>query len=159
MAKLYELSAEYRALSTLDESEDVDAILAHVSEALEQKAVNIAFVLREMACDAEAIKAEEDRLYERRKAHEKRAERLREYLRANMERANITQVKHALLTLSLVQNPPAVQVLDESAVPAEYKCEKVATIVSKADILAEYKRTGEIPSGCDIQRGTSLRIK
>ena len=60
---------------------------------------------------AKAIKAEEERLAERRKALEGRAERLKHYLEAQLMRVGKRKIEGTYATVALQDNPPRVQEL------------------------------------------------
>ena len=155
---LYELAPTYAALLDANDGE-IDAQLVELSEAIEQKATNIAFVLSEMKAESAAVSVELQRLEQRRTAIDARHDKLRDYLQRCMESAGITRVKHALFTISLQENPPRVDVLDETQVPPQYVRTKTSESVDKRAILDDYKRTGEVPQGCETTRGLSLRIR
>lgn len=155
---LYELSAEYAALLDANDGE-IDNALVMLSDAIEQKAASIAHVLAEIRAESAAVASELERLEARQDAIVARHDKVRDYLIACMEAAGITKVKHALFTIALQENPPRVDVYDEQAVPAKYQREKLVASITRAEILADYKRTGEVPPGCEIKRGVSLRIK
>lgn len=155
---LYQIAAEYAALLDAPDDADVEALLGSVGGELEAKAVAIAHVLRELDAEADTIRAEEVRLADRRQAHERRAARIREYLRASMEQAGVAKVKHALFTISLRQGPGRVVVLDASQVPAEYLHAPKAPEVDRRAVMDAAKR-GEAVPGCTVEYGTSLQIR
>ena len=155
---LYELAPTYAALLDANDGE-IDDALVELSEAIEQKATNIAFVLSEMKAESMAVSVELQRLEQRRNAIDARYSKLHDYLKQCMESAGITRVKHALFTISLQENPPRVELVDPSALSSEYVKTKTVESLDKAKILADYKRTGEVPQGCEITRGLSLRIR
>jgi hypothetical protein len=157
MTKLYEIAGAYAALAERAEhGEDVADAMAEIGDALEVKAQNIAAIMRNFDADCEALAAEVKRLSARRDACANARERLREYVRSNMEAAGIKRIKCAAFTLSL-QEYESVRVDDLAAVPSEYKRTKPAEVVAdKRAILKAYKSDGEVVPGVSIVVNQSL---
>lgn len=83
--KLYEIAADYQKFLEAVESGEIPEIaindtLESIQSLLEEKADNIACIIKNMAAEAEAIKAEEQSLAERRKAKERQIDYLKSYL-------------------------------------------------------------------------------
>lgn len=98
--KLYELENDYLALmQAIDDEEIPEELISDTLEAIvgevEVKADNIACLLKNVEADIAAIKAEETRLSERRKAKEKAHERLKQYLSDVLQRMGIDKVETA----------------------------------------------------------------
>jgi hypothetical protein len=164
MPSLYELTGDYRQVWDMvnDESVDLAVIedtLQGIEGAIEDKAVNIVNFIRSLEGDASIIKAEEKRLAERRKAIENRVAHIRDYIQGQMEFASIDKIKTPTVTISLQKNPPAVQIEDETKIPAAF-----ITIVPEQHIpdkkrIAEAMKNGEAVSGATLTQGKSLRIR
>ncbi|MGZ8096790.1 MAG: siphovirus Gp157 family protein [Methylosarcina sp.] len=162
---LYDLSANYcQALDFLTDPEldlpmeAVNDTLESLAGELEDKAVNVAKFLRNMESMAEAIKNAEANMAKRRKALENRAQWLKYYLKDSMERTGITEIECPYFKLSVQNNPPAVHILDEDAVPAEFKEEVVNWKIDKAAIKKAVQ-AGQIVAGVSVYNGTRLDIK
>lgn len=98
--KLYELTNDYLALlDAIDNDEIPEEAIADTLEAItasiEDKADSIACMLKNLDAECEAIKAEEKRLAERRKAKEKAHERIKQYLSETLQRAGLTKIETA----------------------------------------------------------------
>lgn len=98
--KLYDLTNDYLALmAAIDEGEIPEEAIADTLEAItgsiEEKADNIACLLKNIDAEVVAIKAEEDRLKERRKAKEAAYDRLKQYLADSLLRAGVAKVETA----------------------------------------------------------------
>jgi hypothetical protein len=98
--KLYELANDYMDLMQAIEDGEIpeDAIadtLEAVKGEIEVKADNIACMLKNLEADAKAIKAEEERLAERRKAKEKTHGRIKQYLSNMLQNMGIGEVETA----------------------------------------------------------------
>jgi hypothetical protein len=98
--KLYEIANDYVALMQAIENDELpeEAIadtLEAISGELETKADNIACLLKNLDAECVAIKAEEARLAERRKAKENMHDRIKQYLSEVLQRTGIDKVETA----------------------------------------------------------------
>ena len=164
MTALFQLAAGHRALADklhnldLDDQTIADTLESEGGDLVE-KCKNVAAVFRNLESDAKQIKEAEQQLAERRKAIEKRAESLKNYLKTNMEVAGITKIECPWFLISIAQNPEAVTVDDESLIPRDYFKEIPATFqLDKAMVKQAIKDGFNVP-GAHLSRGTSLRIK
>jgi hypothetical protein len=162
---LYEIAIAFRAaankLADLDLPEDVVRdTLESISGDLETKAVNVASFVRNLEASAEQIKAAEQQMANRRKAIEKRAENVREYLLNNMIHAGISKIECPYFKLAVRENPPAVVINEPGLIPAAYMTEPVAPppAPDKKLIAAAIKDGFEVP-GAHLARGRRLDIK
>jgi hypothetical protein len=161
---LYDLSAEYlRVLDLLEDAGDDDQALEleldQLAGQITHKAEAIAGLVAHYEGLASIRKGEAKRLKERAEADERRADRLRDYVLRHMQALGSERIETARFTLAVRTNPPAVSVLVEQLVPAEYVRTVTTTSIDKRAILDAFKRTGEIPDGVDISRGQRLEIK
>lgn len=118
--KLYEIATDYENLMAAIENGDIpeDAVidtLESITSLLEDKADNIACLIKNLTAEAEAIKAEEDRLKARRTAKLNRAERLTSYLSDILQRSGYTNIETARNVISFRKTPPKVVFDNESA--------------------------------------------
>jgi hypothetical protein len=158
--KLYELSKNYVQLLDLADSMDEEMFndtLSSLEEAIEEKAENMAKLIRCLESDCKAIKEEEQRLGDRRKALENKISHVKGYLQEQLEFAGVDKVKRPTVTVSIQLNPPSVLVKDESLIPSHYMI-PVAPKLDKKAVLSFLKEGGEVP-GCEMQRLKGLRIK
>jgi hypothetical protein len=113
--RLYEIADNYlRALEDLAEFEDLPAqAIADTLEGLqgdfEHKAISVAAYIRTMEAEATAIAEARKSMERRQQSLERHAERLREYLKEQMERTGMPKIKNCYLTLSIQTNPPSVR--------------------------------------------------
>lgn len=158
--KLYDLTQNYNQLLEMADSMDNEVFqdtLSAIEEAIEEKAENMAKLIRCLEADAKAIKEEEQRLADRRRAIENRIISVKEYLQQQMEIAGLDKVKRPTITVSIQSNPPSVEVLDESVIPSTYMIPQPNKIDKKAILTA--LKEGLIIDGCSIKQGRSVRIK
>lgn len=164
MTALFQLAAEHRALSDklhdldLDDQTILDTLEGESTDLIE-KGKNVAAVFRNLESDAKQIKEAEQQLAERRKAYEKRAESLKNYLKTNMEIAGIHKIECPWFVVSLDNNPEAVTVDDESIIPRDYFKEIPASYQLDKMLVKQAIKDGFTVPGAHLSRGTSLRIK
>lgn len=125
MATLFELTGEWLDLYEMADDPDMDAdVWFDTIEALEgeieDKADGYAKVIAQLNADMDAIKAEEDRLYNRRKTIDNRIKNMKERLQAMMELTGKTKIKTTFFSFGIQKNPASVVIDDESKVPAGY---------------------------------------
>lgn len=161
---LHELASEYREaverLSDMDLPEQAIAdTLEGLQGTLEAKSVNVAMYVQGLEATAEAIKIAEARMKARRQAMENRAERIRAYLKSNMEAVGITSIKCPYFALSIRKNPPAVIVDDLEAIPADYWIQPPPPPrqLDKKAVAAQIKAGGAV-EGAHLEQGTRLDI-
>lgn len=158
---LYEISEGYKFLACVDwENEDerkaaVNA-LAELNDELERKAENVAYVLKNLGAEVEAIKGEEARLANKRRALENAQERLKAAQMGVMTIAKKERLKAGILDLRIRAGPPALVVIDESAVPEQFW-------VMKRDIsrqaIKDALEAGETVPGVEVVRNKHLVIR
>ena len=115
---------------------------------IEIKVSNIGLYILGIDKEADAVRAEEKRLYDRRKALENRSQWLRSYLLTEMRGSMTEHVRTELCTVHIRRNPPSCEVTDVHALPKEYTW--VSIEPDKKSILNNFKINGEILPGCNI---------
>ena len=162
--KLYQLTENYQNLWDLVEDETIDlsiveTALKTVEGAIQEKAQNLAVFIKSLGADIEIIKAEEKRLADRRKALENKQAGIKNYLQSQLEMAKLGKIKTAVITVSIQNNPPAVQIIDEAIIPAQYKTIVPQTFtIDKKSIADDIKKGISVP-GAESTQGRSLRIR
>lgn len=161
---LYHMTEQYRcALAELSDADLPEEVVADTLEALEgellQKGQAVAAFTLNLAAEIEAIKAVEKRISDKRKALEKREASLREYLRVNMEKAGITEIKSVdgSFAAKLQKGRPSVVVDDESLIPDDSKYIRWKREVNKPAIAADIQAGVEV-AGAHLETKPSIRI-
>ncbi len=160
--KLYEIAEQYQEalndLTNLDLPPDVvnDTLEALTGE-ISLKAWNVAAALLHMEGEAELIRQAEERMSRRRRALENRAAGLREYLKIQMERINIREIRSPQFVIKVKQNPPKVILDDESAIPKNFKREETVVHVDKNGIK-QALLSGQLVQGAHLEQETRLDI-
>lgn len=160
MVKLYELTSNYIQLLDMADSLDEETFrdtLSAIEEAIEDKAENTGKLIRGLEADIEAIKAEEKRLADRRRALENKVLNAKVYLQEQLEAAGLDKVKRPTLTISIQNNPPSVEIADEQLIPSDYMIPQPHKIDKKAIMTA--LKDGLVIEGCSLVQKRGLRIK
>ena len=158
---LYEIEKQYQEILVIDES-DPDMLAAkkqaldEINESLEIKADNIARFIRNLDADITALKAEEERLAEKRKTLQNKQAWLKEYLFNTLKALNLQSVKAGIFTVAIRKNPPSVAVKDQTLIPQEF-----FIVEPKLDLraIAGRLKAGEQVPGAELTQGESLAIR
>ena len=169
--RLYEIADNYlQALEGLAEFEDLPAeVIADTLEALqgnfEHKAISVGAYIRTLEAEVSAIGEACKSMERRQNALKRHAERLREYLKLQMERTGLRHIrvppqrtKAPCIILRLKANPPSVVVEDEELVPECYKQQVITTKVLKSEIARDLKAGVEV-QGAHLVQTTRLVIQ
>lgn len=159
MKKLYEITTEIiKAVEEVDSEELMKASLDSLQVEFESKVDQICRVIRNAESEAEMVDAEVKRLQARKRAAERASEWLRNYLKTNMDAAGIPRVKTNLFGVSLSDSKPKVDILSITELSSEFVKTEIIRTPLKEEIIEHFKRTGEVPDGCQITVGKTLRI-
>jgi len=167
--KLYEITTEYRqAMAVLndadltdlspDEQQDlINDTLEVFDDQFQTKALAIGAFIANLELEAEALKVMEQRVQQRRKSNERKAEWLRDYLHVNMEIMKLNDIKDNQIRLSIRKNPPKVVIANDLLLPDDFK-EKQITVLIRKNLIADAIRQGQSVPGAYLQNGTRLQI-
>ena len=158
MAKLYELTNDYlKVLAMAEDDEDgyIDT-LESIEFEIEEKADGIAKVLAELDGNVNMLKAEEERLYNKRKAIENNSKRLKTYLEEQMILLDKKKFKTELFSFNVQKNAPSLEVTKEDNIPEEFYV--MERKLQRSELLKAIKEGLEV-EGVDIKQTESLRIK
>ncbi|WP_040209830.1 siphovirus Gp157 family protein [Clostridium polynesiense] len=158
--KLYELSQNYKNLQELLDNEDIPQelitnALNEVEGQIEEKAENIAKLMKNLDADAKALKEEEKRLSDKRKAIENRVSAVKSYLYENMKVTGKTKFKTSLFSFSIAKNGGKAPLDVYGKVPVEF-CDLVPNNEKIRQALEEGQ---ELDFAILQERGESLRIR
>lgn len=159
--KLYEIADEYRlALAELTDLEDeavVDTLDALKGE-LEVKTMNIIQYTCEMDATIQAMKTAEANMATRRKSLENKKKRIQDYVKTVMESSDVTKIETPEMVISIVSNPPKVDVELEEIIPEEYFKEERILKLDKTALKKALKNDPDI-MGAKLVQSTRLKIK
>lgn len=164
MTTLRDMTGQYTELLAIASDPELPPeALADTLEGLEGeikiKAENIVHVLLNSDTDVVALDAEIKRLQTRKKSIENGKERLKDYLRFNMEATGITKIECPLFSVSLGKGRDIVSIDDEEALPDIYLITKTSTSPAKRVILADLQLGISINGASLTKSQSSLRIK
>lgn len=159
---LYELTEQYRRDLEYIQNSDIDEdqaaqVLETMQGTIQDKAKNVAMVIRNMETTAEAIKAAEDEMASRRKTIERKLDWMKTYLLQNMERSGISKIESPYFVIALRDNPESLIVEPDAAIPPEY-WKPQDPVLDKAGLKKDIQ-AGLIVDGCRLERKKSVRIK
>ena len=162
--KLYEITHEIESLaSQVPDTPEDEALVTEAFQqlqlSLETKVEGVAKFIRNLETEEEATSAEITRLTERRSQIRRGLGWIRRYLKGNLERLGYVRVETPLFRVTVVKPRQRVVVKATNDVPQEFVTTVIETKVDKKAILDYVKRTGEIPSGVEIEEETSLQIR
>lgn len=151
---LYEIDREILGCVDQETGEIVDIEkLSRLQMERDLKIENISCWIKNLVSDAEQLKNEEDKLKERRKSAENKADNLKRYLKAFL---NGEKFKTARVSVSY-RKTSSVEVSDMSILPEKYKKYSDPEPI-KSDIKADIKAGKKVP-GVSIVEGQSMIIK
>lgn len=159
---LYQITNAFPALMESEEitPEDKAKIEEELTMLLQQKSQNIIGYTKNIELTINAMKEEEDRIASNRKTLENKLTRFKQYVKECMENNGITKIETELGTLSIAKSPVSVEIVNEEAIPNNFKQEIITVKIDKTKIKENFKETGEIPDGVNIiTTNTNLRIK
>lgn len=162
---LYQIADQYlkdiETLQAMDIDEQTFAdTLESMSGDFELKAQNVTMFVQNLEASANAIKDAERKMAERRKAIENKVERIKEYLKVNMQKTGITKIECPYFVISLRNNPESVDVINMDLIPSEYF--KIPDMPPPQLDKAELKKAiqaGAQVEGARLIRTQSIQIK
>ena len=155
---LYELSIAFQEVQNMDlDPEVMKDTLDSIEDAIENKAENIAKLVRNLESDVSAYKEEEDRLKTKRQATENKVKWLKTYLEDNMKLTGKTKFKSGMFNFSIQKNPASVNITDERIIPDEFLIQQPPK-VDKTSLKEALKNGIEIP-GAELKQTEGLRIR
>lgn len=155
---LYELSVAFQEVQNMElDPEVMKDTLDSINDAIENKAENIAKLVRNLESDVSAYKEEEDRLKTKRQATENKVKWLKTYLEDNMKLTGKTKFKSGMFNFSIQKNPASVNITDERIIPEEFLIPQLPKIDKTA--LKDVLKNGiEVP-GAELKQTEGLRIR
>ena len=166
MNTLYELSGAYRDFLVAVQNGDIPdeaikATLQGLEGAIEEKADNIACIIKQLNAEINAIKAEEQALSQRRKTKENESDRLKAYLQKELEVAGMKKIETARNRISF-RKSVQVDVQDENSFMKSPESENYliysAPKIDKTAIKEAIKAGIQVP-GCQLVERQNLQIK
>ncbi|WP_411835665.1 siphovirus Gp157 family protein [Pseudomonas chlororaphis subsp. aurantiaca] len=134
MTQLYALTGQMAELAAMADTDDenlkqaIQDTMDGIKGEFAEKADSIVMLRRNIEGDIDAIETEVARLNELKRIKKNTVGQISDYLRRNMEAADIKSIKRPLFTITLAFAPEKVIVDNEQAVPDEFV--SVATVIA-----------------------------
>ena len=158
--KLHEMSKDYIGLLESDLTGDqLTDCLDSIEEAIDEKASNIVKLVSSLDVDVSGIDKEIKRLQGMKKSITGNQDRLKEYLRYNMEITGISKIKHSLFSITLGKPTVTAEIVDIDFIPDEYVNTDVTIKADKKAILKALKDGEDIPGAVLSTGKARLLIK
>ena len=157
--KLYEIADNYKALLDLDiDGQTLADTLESITGEFEDKADAICHILINLRAQSDMLAKESNRLDARADVIVYREEKLREYLKVNMEKFGKKKIESAKFTINCVAGRDMAVILDEDKIPKDYFNEKVTVSLDKKALLTALS-AGDVEGAEMGKTKSSLRIK
>lgn len=138
--KLYELTTELQKLQDTD-PEHVTTEFEAIDMIFTEKVLATARLIKSWIAEKEAIKTEKQRLADREKTLTNKIDNLKEYIKINMEKSEITNCKDEIFLVAVKKSPVSINVKTPDELPDDYKQYCVISLNQK--IIQHFKDTGE----------------
>lgn len=163
--KLYELSTE---LAKVNEeiisadgeiSTELEVKLDQLNLELSQKAQGIRKWFAILDGDMAALDEEIKRLQKIKKTTENLEERLKAYVKHNMEVADTKKIQTPIGTFTIQSNPPSVEVISADMIPEQFIDTTIVKTPNKARIKDAISEGYDVPGAKLVTDKTHLRVK
>lgn len=145
MTQLYAMTAQMAELAAMLDTDDdglkqaIQDTMGAIQGEFADKADNIVMLRRNIEGDILAIDSEIDRLSELKRVKNNSITQLTNYLRQNMEAANITSIKRPLFNITLAKGSERVIVDKEDDLPDDFTVVNTSINPDKKAIAARLK--------------------
>lgn len=165
MASLYEISSEYLTAieNTFDHetgeiNENAVKELDKIEKNINEKSVSIASYIKNIEAESNAIINAVISMKRRVNHLENKMSYLNDYLKSNMERCGINEIKSPYFVLKLKKCPVSVILLNEELIPSHYKKVTKITSIDKTKIKQDLL-DGRLIQGATLKANLRLEIK
>lgn len=155
---LYELSIAFQEVQNMDlDPEVMKDTLDSIGGTFENKAENMAKLIRNLESDVSAYKEEENRLETKRQAAENKLKWLKTYLKDCMKLTGKTKFKSGMFNFSIQKNPVSVNINNKKILPEDYLIPQPPKL-NKTSLKKALKDGIEVP-GAELKQTEGLRIR
>lgn len=158
--KLHEMSKDYIGFLESDmQGDQLTECLDSIEDSFDEKANNIVKLVSSLSADVDGIDKELKRLQAMKKTITNNQERLKEYLRYNMEATGISKIKHSLFSITLGKPTVTAEIVDIDFLPDNFVSTDVVMKADKKAILKALKDGEDIPGAVLSTGKARLLIK
>lgn len=147
-------------MATDNDSQTIADTIEAESYPLEIKAQNVAYAIKTLDANADAIESAAKEMIVRAKALRNRSSHIREYLKTCLEIAGVNNVACPHFALTIRKNPASVDIFEEKLVPSEFmRTPEPPPPSPDKKAIAEALKAGKDVPGAMLAQGTRLEIK
>ncbi|HHI3608484.1 TPA: siphovirus Gp157 family protein [Bacillus anthracis] len=158
---LHQLTGQWLQIQEMiDEGAEIESLtdtLEAIEEAIEHKAVGVAYVIKNNEVSINAIKEEKKRLDARLKSYNNSNARLKEYLQQSLELAEKQNIKTPTMTIYTKNNAESLHIKDDASIPAMYYKASEPTL-QKKELLAAIRKGIQI-EGVSLKQTKAVVIR
>lgn len=159
--RLYDLAEQYADLLDLmeygEKVEGVEEMLEGLAGRIEDKAENVAKMIRSLEADSKQLAEEIARLQLRKKSIDASTNDLKRYLQGQLTKVKDRKLKSPMFTIWIQGNAPGLSIKDLSRIPDEYF--KIVDPVPDNTRIIEAIKAGEEVPGAELKQTESIRIR
>lgn len=168
MTNIFKISAEILELQRIMEQEETiegshddiaQFLIPAKEEALQKKIDAYVHVVRNIRARQSARKNEAKELTAMAQADANQIERLKEAVRFVSQQLDMPKLEGITRTITVSSRTPAIEIVDEDAIPDEYKEWVTTCKISKKGISEHLKETGEVVDGVELKEVVAVRFR
>ena len=159
--KLWDITTGIKELELMLEQEEITEeemkdMMDVISVEMEDKMESVIGYMLSLKDDMEQIKSNIQRLSEMKRSKDRALERMKKYVKSNMEKLDKKKIETSIGSVSLRKTTKVI--VDEEKIDFSFKTRKVVWSVNKTEIKKAIK-SGEKVEGAYIEENKSLSIK
>jgi Siphovirus Gp157 len=162
---LYEISNEYQELLEEKFNPETGEVLPLELDRLdkmavkfEDKVVAVASYIRNLDAEREAIEKAREAMARREERLEDRVHWLTDYLRTNMEKCGISEIKSPFFVIKMKKCPLSVNITDKNIIPEDCKKTSETVSIDKLKIRDRILAGIHVP-GAELGRNNRIEIR
>lgn len=157
---LYNLTDDFTRYMEAETDEELASALADITAGqIEVKAQSYCQFIASLEGFADTCKAESDRIAKVAKVAKNKADRIKEHMKECLVNANIMSLPAGTFKVSIQNNPPALNKINDELTPASYRVVVPETWFPDNSRIKDALKNGEQVAGWELTVGKSLRIK
>ena len=156
--KIFEIPEKLNAIMDIEDDEQRNLEMQKLDLQVKTTFTDLVNFIKSKESDCEAIDSEIKRLQELKRIRNNKVEFLKSYIKTFMELNGIKRHEFPTFVLTVANNPPSVEIINEKVIPDKYKREEIITKIDKAMIKSDIQAGNKV-IGASLVNKTSLRIK
>jgi len=161
--KLYEMTQEYiKLLDAISEADELTEyhfrLIDEHKDDIKEKIINVSAYIRNLESEYDAIDNAIIGMRIRSDRKRDKADRLREYLKNNMQMLNISEIQNPYFDIKIRKNPCKVNIVNADEIPKQFIKELISKAFDKSSIAQEIKNGNHVP-GAELIKTNRIDIK